>query len=95
MTPTSEDARSRLFCRMDLLMNGQGKRVTIYFGETDQWHHRPVYTAILECLRREGCAGATVERGIAGFGANSRIKTASLLELSMDLPVIITSGRST
>jgi CBS domain-containing protein len=71
-------------------MNGQGKRVTIYIGETDQWHHRPLYMAVLEFLRREGCAGATVERGLAGFGANSRIKTASLLELSMDLPVVIT-----
>jgi len=71
-------------------MNGQGKRVTIFIGETDQWHHRPAFMAILEFLRREGCAGATVERGIAGFGANSRIKTASLLELSMDLPVVIT-----
>lgn len=71
-------------------MNGQGKRVTIFIGETDQWHHRPAFMAILEFLRREGCAGATVERGLAGFGANSRIKTASLLELSMDLPVVIT-----
>jgi CBS domain-containing protein len=71
-------------------MNGQGKRVTIYIGETDQWHHQPAYMAILEFLRREGCAGATVERGLAGFGANSRIKTASLLELSMDLPVVVT-----
>ena len=71
-------------------MDGQGKRVTIFIGETDQWHHRPAFMAILEFLRREGCAGATVERGLAGFGANSRIKTASLLELSMDLPVVIT-----
>lgn len=71
-------------------MSGQGKKVTIFIGETDQWHHRPAFMEILELLRREGCAGATVERGIAGFGANSRIKTASLLELSMDLPVVIT-----
>ena len=71
-------------------MNGQGKRVTIFIGETDQWHYHPAYMAILEFLRREGCAGATVERGLAGFRANSRIKTASLLELSMDLPVVIT-----
>ncbi len=71
-------------------MNGLGKKVTIFMGETDQWHHRPAFMAILEFLRREGCAGATVERGIAGFGANSRIKTASLLELSMDLPIVIT-----
>jgi CBS domain-containing protein len=71
-------------------MNGLGKRVTIYIGETDQWHHQPAYMAILEFLRREGCAGATVERGLAGFGANSRIKTASILDVSLDLPVVIT-----
>jgi PII-like signaling protein len=71
-------------------VNGQGKKVTIFIGETDQWHHQPLFMALLEFLRREGCAGATVERGIAGFGANSRIKTASFLELSMDLPVIVT-----
>ncbi len=71
-------------------MNGQGKRVTVFIGETDQWRQRPAFMAIVEFLRHEGCAGATVERGIAGFGANSRIKTASLLELSMDLPVVVT-----
>jgi CBS domain-containing protein len=71
-------------------MDGQGKRVTIYIGETDQWHHQSLYMSILEFLRREGCAGATVERGIAGFGANSRIKTHRLLELSIDLPIVVT-----
>jgi CBS domain-containing protein len=71
-------------------VNGQGKKVTIFIGETDQWHHQPLFMALLEFLRREGCAGATVERGVAGFGADSRIKTASLLELSMDLPVVVT-----
>jgi CBS domain-containing protein len=71
-------------------MDELGKRVTIYIGETDQWHRQPAYMAILELLRREGCAGATVERGIAGFGANSRIKTAMLLDLSVDLPIVVT-----
>jgi CBS domain-containing protein len=71
-------------------MDGLGKRVTIYMGETDQWHQQPAFMAILEFLRREGCAGATVERGLAGFGANSRIKTASILDISLDLPVVIT-----
>ena len=71
-------------------MNGEGKRVMIYIGETDRWHHQPAYMAILELLRREGCAGATVERGLAGFGANSRIKTATLLDLSVDLPIVVT-----
>jgi PII-like signaling protein len=62
-------------------MDGQAKRVTIYVGETDQWHHQPAYMAMLEFLRREGCAGATVECGLAGFGGNSRIKTASIARI--------------
>src|SRR5262245_61572239 len=66
------------------------KRVMIYLGESDLWHHQPAYMAILEFLKTEGCAGATVVRGIAGFGASSRIKTAAILRLSMDLPVVIT-----
>jgi CBS domain-containing protein len=71
-------------------MSAEGKRVIIYIGETDKWHHQPAYMAILELLRREGCAGATVERGLAGFGANSRIKTASILDISLDLPIVVT-----
>lgn len=66
-----------------------GKRVRVYVGESDQSHGRPLYMALLEMLRTEGCAGATVIRGIAGFGANSRIHTASVLRLSEDLPVVI------
>ena len=65
------------------------KRVTILIGESDQWHHQPLYTAILELLRRENCAGATVTRGIAGFGGHSRIHSAAILRLSLDLPVQI------
>jgi CBS domain-containing protein len=71
-------------------MNGQGKRVIVYLGETDKWHHHAAYMAILELLRREGCAGATVERGMAGFGASSRIKTATLVDVAVDLPIIVT-----
>lgn len=68
-----------------------GKRVTIFVGESDQWHYRPLYMAILEHLKTSGCAGATVTRGIAGFGAQSLIKTANILTLSVDLPVVITA----
>jgi CBS domain-containing protein/PII-like signaling protein len=68
-----------------------GKRMTIFLGESDQWHHRPLYMAILEHLKTAGCAGATVTRGIAGFGAQSQIKTANILTLSVDLPVVITA----
>jgi CBS-domain-containing membrane protein len=67
-----------------------GKRMTIFVGERDQWHHQPLYMAILEHLKTAGCAGATVTRGLAGFGAHSQIKTANILTLSVDLPVAIT-----
>ena len=68
----------------------RGLRVQVYFGETDQVGHRPRYQALLEYLRNEGAAGATVVRGVAGFGANSVIHTATVLRLSVDLPMILT-----
>jgi len=70
-------------------LEGERLLVRIFFGESDKWHHRPLETALLERLRAEGFAGATVFRGVAGFGANSIIHTTHLLELSGDLPVVI------
>lgn len=67
-----------------------GRCVRVYVGETDQSGHTPRYQAMLQYLRREGAAGATVVRGIAGFGANSQVHTATILRLSMDLPVVLT-----
>ncbi len=71
-------------------IEGDAKRVTIFIGESDRWHHQPLHTAIVEMLRREGYAGATVVKGVEGFGKNSRLHTASILRLSEDLPVILT-----
>lgn len=68
----------------------RGTRVQVFFGETDQVGHLPRYQALLEYLRKEGAAGATVARGVAGFGANSKIHTAAILRLSLDLPMILT-----
>jgi CBS domain-containing protein len=73
----------------DVRLTGPGKKLTIYIGESDRSGHRPLYQAILETLKKEGMAGATVTRGVAGFGAHSRIHTAALLQLSEDLPLII------
>ncbi len=73
-----------------MMFTGRGKQLTIFIGETDQYHHKALYTAIIEMLRREGCSGATAIRGVAGFGASSVIHTAAILRLSMDLPIIIT-----
>lgn len=70
--------------------HSRGVRVQVFFGETDQVGHAPRYQALLEYLRKEGAAGATVVRGVAGFGANSKIHTAAVLRLSLDLPMILT-----
>lgn len=70
-------------------MIGPGKKLTIYIGEADRAGARPLYQAVLEKLKKEGLAGATVTRGVAGFGAHSRLHTAALLQLSEDLPLII------
>lgn len=63
--------------------------VTIYLSEEAKRHGKPAYMAILEMLRHEGAAGATVTRGLAGFGAQSRIHAAGIEALSMDLPLRI------
>ena len=70
-------------------IEGPGKLVRIYVGESARWHGQALYNAIVERARKEGLAGATVTRGIEGFGANSRIHTASILRLSEDLPIKI------
>lgn len=70
-------------------IEGEAKLLTIYVGEQDHYHHRPLYQAIVETLKEKGIAGATVFRGIEGYGKRSRIHTASILRLSEDLPVVI------
>jgi len=70
-------------------IEGEQQLVRIFIGESDQWHHRPLHMALLERLRAEGFAGATVTRAVAGFGAHSVIHTAQILRLSVDLPMIV------
>jgi PII-like signaling protein len=67
----------------------EGKLLRIFIGESDRHGHRPAYQAIVELARSEGLAGATVLRGLAGFGHSSRIHTASVLRLSEDLPIVV------
>ncbi|MGD0674867.1 MAG: DUF190 domain-containing protein [Polyangiaceae bacterium] len=71
------------------VLDGEHLIVRIFFGEKEKWHHEPLYRALLERLRREGFAGATVFHGVAGFGAGSVIHTANIVDLSGDLPVVI------
>jgi CBS domain-containing protein/PII-like signaling protein len=65
------------------------QQVWVFVKESDQWHHKPLYLAILDYLRAEGVAGATVFRGIAGYGSRREVHTASLVELASDLPLVI------
>lgn len=64
-------------------------RLTVFVGETDMWHRRPVYTEIVHRAHQAGLAGASVFRGIEGFGASSLIHTVRLLSVSEDLPVAV------
>ncbi|MFI0895087.1 DUF190 domain-containing protein [Streptomyces sp. NPDC020983] len=70
-------------------LSGAALRLTVLLGESDRWHHRPVYTEIVHRAHRAGLAGASVFHGIEGFGASSLIHTARLLSLSEDLPVAV------
>jgi PII-like signaling protein len=70
-------------------MNEAAQLLSVYIGEADKWRGRPLYAAIVEMLKAEGLAGATVMRGVEGFGAHSRIHTAAILSLSEDLPLVI------
>jgi PII-like signaling protein len=71
------------------VLDGEQTMARIFVGESDKWHHQPLSVALLERLRREGFAGATVFHGVAGFGARSVIHTAHILRLSEDLPVVV------
>lgn len=70
-------------------LEGQQALVRVFIGESDRWHHQPLSIALIERLRKEGFAGATVFHGVAGFGAKSVLHSTHLLRLSEDLPVVI------
>jgi PII-like signaling protein len=70
-------------------LQGPGQRLTIFVGETDQHAHKPLYTEIVHRAHAAGLAGATVIRGLEGYGASRHIHTTRVLSLSEDLPVVI------
>ncbi|HEY6796063.1 MAG TPA: DUF190 domain-containing protein [Kineosporiaceae bacterium] len=72
-----------------MTLTGTALRMTIFIGETDQSHHRPLYSEIVHRAHARGLAGATVLRGYEGFGASSRIHTTRILSLTEDLPVVV------
>ncbi|TQJ92563.1 DUF190 domain-containing protein [Streptomyces sp. SLBN-31] len=70
-------------------LTGSALRVTIFIGENDVWHHKPLYSEIVHRAHKAGLIGASVFRGVEGFGASSLFHTSRLLSLSEDLPVAI------
>ena len=70
-------------------LTGERVLMRIHVGEDDRWEGRPLYQAIVEHLRDERYAGATVFRGIAGFGAHARMHGPKLFRMSSDLPILI------
>ena len=70
-------------------LEGKAKMLRIHFGEDDQWEGRPLYRAIVERCRQLDIAGATVYRGIEGYGASTRIRRSHLLQFSSDAPILV------
>ena len=76
-------------CTQAVKLSGRALRLSIFIGGDDVWHHKALYSEIVLRAHRAGLAGATVIRGIEGYGASSRIHTAHLFRLSSDLPMLI------
>ena len=68
---------------------GERTLMRVFIGESDKYHGRPLYEALVDLFRQKGLAGATVLRGVGGYGASSTIHTDKVLRLSLDLPIII------
>ena len=68
---------------------GEQTLMRIHVGESDKWHGKPLYEAIVEMLRKDGFSGVTVLRGVAGYGGSSIYHTDKILRLSQDLPIIL------
>lgn len=68
---------------------GERTLMRIHIGESDKWHGKPLHEVIVEMLRKDGFSGATVLRGVAGFGGSSIYHTDKILRLSQDLPIIV------
>jgi PII-like signaling protein len=73
----------------EVRLTGSALRLTVYIGENDTWRHKPLFAEIVHRARAAGLAGASVFRGVEGFGASSLIHTSRLLSLSEDLPVAV------
>jgi len=78
-----------LALRFIMKIDEDGQLLRIFIGESDRWNGKPLYEAIILKAREMGIAGATMLRGLMGYGGSSRIHTAKILRLSEDLPIVI------
>jgi PII-like signaling protein len=83
----SEPGRHESYQPVELA--GKASRLTVFVGETDRHGHHPLYSEIVQRAHRSGLAGATVLRGMEGYGASNHISTTRLLSLSEDLPLMV------
>jgi PII-like signaling protein len=72
-----------------MMLPREGHLLRIFVGESDRFEHQPLYEWLVRKAREHGLAGATVLRGVEGFGAASRLHTAKILRLSADLPIVV------
>jgi PII-like signaling protein len=72
-----------------MTLHGSSVRLSIYIGESDQYHHKPLYAEIVHRAHAAAMAGASVFRGFEGFGASSHLHTTRVLSLSEDLPLVV------
>lgn len=72
-----------------MVIKEKGKLLKIFIGESDQWHGEPLYHVIVKKIKENGLAGATVVRGIEGYGSNRKVHSTRILRLSEDLPIVI------
>lgn len=71
------------------MLPSEGCLLRIFIGESDRHENQPLYEWLIRQAREHGLAGATVLRGMAGFGAHSRVHTAKIMRLSQDLPIVV------
>ncbi len=72
-----------------MTLSGPAKKLSVYIGEADRYEDKPLYQALVEQARIAGCAGATVLRGVSGFGATSREHIKHGIRMSVDLPLMV------
>lgn len=89
ITEEKKEKKDEAEPKMSLLRQGKALALTIYIGESDQWQGTPLYVAIIQLLREQGCAGATAMRAVAGYGAGGCLHESGNFHWSSDAPIVL------